>query len=129
MLLHRPGFASALARALTPGSDAYAVSKLCDEPEPLFLVRALGWDADPEVRRARVQSAWKLSPRRAEVLILIANGDSNKEISEKLDISVNTVEIHVSAILRATGCESRAKLGARFWSVPPGCEWTVTGSR
>ncbi|WP_274651362.1 response regulator transcription factor [Paenibacillus humicola] len=51
-----------------------------------------------------------LSPRETEVLIFLANGFTNKEISSKLFISVKTVETHRSNIMRRLQLESRADL-------------------
>jgi DNA-binding CsgD family transcriptional regulator len=115
--------ARGLVEAMPAGSNTFEVSRLAQDPEPLYLAVARGFDDDPAVRVARVRSAWHLSERRAQVLILVAEGESNKEISDKLGISPNTVEIHVSAILRQTGCESRARLTARFWATAPGRRW------
>ena len=39
-----------------------------------------------------------LSDREIEVLRLVGQGKSNKEIAMDLDISVNTVKVHVSNI-------------------------------
>jgi two-component system, NarL family, response regulator NreC len=51
-----------------------------------------------------------LSPRETEVLIFLANGFTNKEVSSKLYISVKTVETHRSNIMRRLHLESRADL-------------------
>ena len=50
----------------------------------------------------------KLSPRQLDVLRLIAQGQSNKEIARELELSPYTVRIHVSAMLKALGVSSRA---------------------
>ncbi len=49
-----------------------------------------------------------LSPRQLDVLKLITKGQSNKEIARELKLSPYTVRIHVSAMLKALGVNSRA---------------------
>jgi len=44
------------------------------------------------------RAADKLSPRQVEILSMIAVGKTNKEISEELYISPNTVKNHLYAI-------------------------------
>jgi len=51
-----------------------------------------------------------LTPREKEVLLLIAEGKSNKEISEELYISIKTVKTHVSNLLMKLGAEDRTQL-------------------
>jgi DNA-binding NarL/FixJ family response regulator len=55
-----------------------------------------------------------LTPREREVLRLIARGYAYKEIAHKLEISVKTVESHVSAVLRKLQLSSRYQL--TFWA-------------
>jgi DNA-binding NarL/FixJ family response regulator len=43
------------------------------------------------------------------VLELLTKGKSNKQIARELDLSDNTVKIHVAAILRALGVENRTQ--------------------
>ncbi|AOW15083.1 DNA-binding response regulator [Hydrogenophaga crassostreae] len=50
-----------------------------------------------------------LSPREREILLLIANGDSNKLIARALNIAETTVKIHVQHILRKLGLSSRVQ--------------------
>lgn len=51
-----------------------------------------------------------LTQREKEVLLLIAEGKSNKEISEELYISIKTVKTHVSNLLMKLGVEDRTQL-------------------
>lgn len=51
-----------------------------------------------------------LTQREKEVLLLIAEGKSNKEISEELYISIKTVKTHVSNLLMKLGAEDRTQL-------------------
>jgi DNA-binding CsgD family transcriptional regulator len=53
-----------------------------------------------------------ITSREAEVLGLIADGLANKQIAERLTLSVRTVEKHVESLLRKTGCASRTQLVA-----------------
>jgi DNA-binding CsgD family transcriptional regulator len=54
-----------------------------------------------------------LSPREVEVLRLIAQGKTNKEIAILLGISDRTVQIHVSHVYDKIGAHNRA--GATLW--------------
>lgn len=53
---------------------------------------------------------FSLSDREQEVLELVAKGLSSKEISERLNITVNTVNTHRKSITRKTGIKSVAGL-------------------
>lgn len=52
-----------------------------------------------------------LTSRQMEILELVARGLSNKQIGRKLDLSENTVKVHVSAILRSLGLKNRTQAG------------------
>jgi DNA-binding NarL/FixJ family response regulator len=52
----------------------------------------------------------RLSPREAEVLKMILNGQRLKEIAATLDISVKTVTTHRSRLLRKLGLEDNLGL-------------------
>jgi DNA-binding NarL/FixJ family response regulator len=51
-----------------------------------------------------------LSPRRIDVLALLLQGRSNKEIARDLSLSVETVKEHVGIILHRLGLRSRAQI-------------------
>lgn len=51
-----------------------------------------------------------LSPRECEVLHLVCDGDTTKEIARKLDIGVKTAENHRSRILTKLGLSNTAEL-------------------
>ena len=51
-----------------------------------------------------------LTPRQQEIMeLLMKKGQSNKRIGQLLDISENTVKVHVSAVLRALNAENRTQ--------------------
>lgn len=51
-----------------------------------------------------------LSPRELEVLQMICNGQSNREIAVVLKLSVNTVAVHRANIMNALGIHKTAEL-------------------
>ncbi len=55
----------------------------------------------------------ELTARERQVLELIAEGLSNRQIGERLYISGKTVSVHVSAILRKLGASTRAEAAFR----------------
>lgn len=63
-----------------------------------------------------------LSPRQREVLLLVAAGKSNLEISEELSCSLNTVKRHVTAVLQKLHLPNRtraANLANQLNLLPP----------
>ncbi|HEX2273560.1 MAG TPA: AAA family ATPase [Acidimicrobiales bacterium] len=53
-----------------------------------------------------------ITAREADVLSLVAEGLSNKEIGGRLYLSARTVEKHVERLMLKTGCANRAQLAA-----------------
>jgi DNA-binding NarL/FixJ family response regulator len=51
-----------------------------------------------------------LTPREVEILQLICEGKSNKEIAAQLDLSANTVAVHRANIMDALGIHKTAEL-------------------
>jgi LuxR family maltose regulon positive regulatory protein len=60
---------------------------------------------------ARILGA--LSPRETDILKLIAEGLSNKEIARSLDIGPETVKSHLKAVFTKLGVEKRAQAVSR----------------
>ena len=52
-----------------------------------------------------------LTPRQVDVLQLLAQGKSNKEVADKLKLTENTVRTHVAAILKRLGVKNRTEAG------------------
>jgi RNA polymerase sigma factor (sigma-70 family) len=70
--------------------------------EPIVPAEAADAREDPELD--------KLTARERDVLRLIARGYTYKEIARRLEISVKTVETHVSAVLRKLQLSTRHEL-------------------
>jgi DNA-binding NarL/FixJ family response regulator len=72
-----------------------------------FVLDAFAGHVAPEVADPELD---QLSPREREVMRLIARGYTYKELARRLDLSVKTVETHVSAVLRKLQLSSRHEL-------------------
>ena len=68
------------------------------------------------VRKEDTNPFAELSERELEVLRLIANGGSNKEIADQLVISEKTVKSHVSNILSKLHLVDRTQAAAYAWN-------------
>ncbi len=66
---------------------------------------------DPRVasRVAALAHAPRLSPRERDVLRLLVDGNSNKEIAATLKVTERTVKFHVTSIFNKLGAENRAQ--------------------
>jgi DNA-binding NarL/FixJ family response regulator len=74
-----------------------------DEPEPAAPAPAAGNDSLPSFEELGI------TPRQADVLMLLLQGKSNKDIARRLGLSVETIKDHVAAVLRALGVSSRTQ--------------------
>jgi DNA-binding NarL/FixJ family response regulator len=63
-----------------------------------------------EGSRAATEPGQRLSPREREIVQLLAEGKSNKEVADTLGISVRTAETHRASILRKLSLDSVASL-------------------
>ena len=111
-----------LQQLLRAGASGY-VLKQSPPTELLHAIRAIaagGKYLDPAIAGKLMSNftgppsaSWRderrgtISDREAEVLRLIAWGNSNKEIAEQLGISVKTVEVHKANAMRKLGMQRR----------------------
>jgi DNA-binding CsgD family transcriptional regulator len=89
------------------------------------LVRGLVGEASPPP-----SDTFGLSRREREVLTLIADGRTNREIGERLFISQKTVGVHVGNILAKLGVSGRVEAAAvaiRLGLTETGPAGTATG--
>jgi DNA-binding NarL/FixJ family response regulator len=82
-----------------------------------FLVRARlplpeGCDTEPEDVEAAADDPFGLTPREREVLAMVAEGATNREIGERLFMAEKTASVHVSRILAKLDVRSRTEAAA-----------------
>jgi DNA-binding NarL/FixJ family response regulator len=118
----RAGARGYVTKSISGDELAAAIARVA-EGDAVFSPRLAGFvlDAfapeatDPAATDAERRELDHLTPREREVLRLIARGYMYKEIAQRLDISVKTVEAHVSAVLRKLQLSSRHELSR--WAV------------
>lgn len=93
-----PALADRIAAALADVEGLELVGK-DDEPDAV-VVAASGSATGPE-------ASIDLTPRELEVLGLLAEGASNKQIARRLGISVHTAKYHVASLLEKLDAVSR----------------------
>lgn len=101
MLLSGRSDAPAVRAAMMHGARSFLVVR----PEEVS-------KAEPVRARPRSGSPDELSSREVEVLQLVAEGQSNKDIGEALSLSALTVKSHLARIARKLGTGDRAEMVA-----------------
>jgi HD-GYP domain-containing protein (c-di-GMP phosphodiesterase class II) len=96
---HRPGLSA--ADAATALRDEVDAGRLDGQAANAVLAAA-----GHRVRR-RPSLPYGLTPREAEILVLLARGLSNKEMAERLSVSVRTVSSHVEHVYAKIGVSAR----------------------
>ncbi len=127
-----------LVRAVRAGASSYLLKTAAAE-EVIASVRTVapgGVSLSPEVlvrltravrSRPPPDPLGPLSPREREVLELVAEGRSNRQIADELTISEQTVKTHVSSILTKLGLQDRVQ-AAVFALRHQAATRTTTGS-
>jgi DNA-binding NarL/FixJ family response regulator len=104
-------------QALDAGARGYVLKNAVDLELPAAIRKVASGQVvlDPQVA---IRTALKgdrnggLTPRELEILQLIVDGKSNKEIADQLNLSVNTVAVHRANIMDALGIHKTAELVA-----------------
>ena len=101
-------------QALAAGARGYVLKSALDLDlaSAIKQVDAGELVVDPALLRAPAHGAerTRLTPRELEVLQLICDGLSNKEIATRLGLSANTVAVHRARIMNALGVHKTAEL-------------------
>jgi len=102
-------------QAMAAGARGYILKNAVDLDLAAAVKRAAAGETvlDPTVVKPAPlagERARRLTPRETEVLQLICNGLSNREIAAQLDLSVNTVAVHRANIMNALGVHKTAEL-------------------
>ena len=66
--------------------------------------------AKKEIKKLNIDAEYNLTDREKQVLEYICEGLNNNEISKLLDVSVNTVKVHVSSIIQKLNVEDRTQV-------------------
>lgn len=76
--------------------------------KPEILQRVLAYQQRAGQRPSAPADAMPLTVRELEVLRAVADGQQNKEIARRLDISERTVKAHLTSVYNKLGVDSRA---------------------
>ncbi|MFO8076553.1 MAG: response regulator transcription factor, partial [Egibacteraceae bacterium] len=108
----RAGARGYVTKTIAPAELAEAVARVHDG-DAVFSPRLAGFVLDAFAAEARPPAdpdLDQLTAREREVLRLIARGYAYKQVARRLEISIKTVETHVSAVLRKLQLSSRYEL-------------------
>jgi DNA-binding NarL/FixJ family response regulator len=102
-------------QALEAGARGYVLKNAVDLELPAAIRKIAAGQVvlDPQVARRAVLKGERnggLTARELEILQLIVDGKSNKEIAEQLSLSANTVAVHRANIMDALGLHKTAEL-------------------
>ncbi len=102
-------------QAMAAGARGYILKSAMDLDLAAAVRKAAAGDTvlDPQLARGsnlRGERAPGLTQRELQILQLIVDGKSNKEIADQLDLSVNTVAVHRANIMDALGIHKTAEL-------------------
>jgi DNA-binding NarL/FixJ family response regulator len=118
--------------ALEAGADGYLLKRTKPEDLRAALLDVLGGGAPmtSEIARRVVESFRQkaktrdevvhLTTREEEVLVMLSKGYSNKEIADRIELSVDTVRSHLKHIYEKMHVRSRAEAVARYMTAKLG---------
>jgi len=97
----------AIITVVAAGYTLAPTTDLAGEDPGKYISRGIGTWAEPGDAADELASA--LTPREREVLALLAEGASNKEIASALALSVHTAKFHVASLTEKLGARSRVE--------------------
>jgi len=102
-------------QAIDAGAKGYVLKNAMDLELGSAIRKVAGGGTvfDPEVEQHSALKGERngaLTPRELEVLQMIVDGKSNKEIATALDLSANTVAVHRANIMNTLGIHKTAEL-------------------
>jgi DNA-binding NarL/FixJ family response regulator len=102
-------------QALDAGARGYVLKNAVDLELPAAIRKVAEGEVvlDPQVAKRSALKGERtggLTTRELEILQLIVDGKSNKEIADQLGLSVNTVAVHRANIMDALGIHKTAEL-------------------
>ena len=100
-----PGEFVRIIRATYAGEDLN--SPYLANLHPVVLARLRGGVAERSSPPPMDFSAYEFSPRQREIVELLVQGQSNKEIADRLCLSTDTIKAHLQQIFRKSGVSSR----------------------
>jgi DNA-binding CsgD family transcriptional regulator len=112
---YRDSTMAKLGRARVESADAAGRSMSLDQLVSLGQPDATGSPTPFTLERSNVdaeQPTDRLTAREREVVALLADGVSNREIAERLVISESTAQVHVKRILSKLRLSSRSRVAA-----------------
>jgi DNA-binding CsgD family transcriptional regulator len=86
------------------GDDDYAL--------PLVSLSTVLTDA----RMARIREMFRLTERESDIMTLVVKGFSNKQIAQRLYISLSTTKFHIRNILRKMGAADRQEMREKVFA-------------
>jgi len=104
-----------VSQALEAGAKGYILKSALDLELVTAIRRVMEGEIvlDPKVDRPdalKGERGNSLTPRELQILQLIVDGKSNKEIATQLDLSANTVAVHRANIMAALNIHKTAEL-------------------
>ncbi len=112
-VLHARGGTSDLVAAGQSAREALRAMRTLDMPGRAERCGQILAKIDADAARLTV-----LTPREREIVVLVADGLSNRQIAEQLFVSERTVETHVSHVLAKLGAGKRMDIAT--WAVAGG---------
>jgi len=101
-------------QAIGAGARGYVLKSAIDLDLAAVVKRAAAGEAvlDPRLTADQLKGdrGSSLTPRELQVLQLICDGKSNREIAAALELSVNTIAVHRANIMNALGIHKTAEL-------------------